>query len=170
MNEGHYLFGKVLCDLFDLPLEMYNWGIIPDMKYLTDDHYTWLLLHRVSLHGSKNIDYCIEIGKKRDKFLYIEKYHNAIECMILSHSYLDVFNGIVIPSYPKSYEVKYIPERMSKYIFSPLDDPDGIEDKFVDLMIDYETPAEFMKDMKKEYLDLPRNVGDMTKSILELYD
>lgn len=169
MNKGHYIIGKVICKEFDAPAELSNWGIIPDMKYLTENYYGWLLLHRISLHGIPNINYCIEKGKESEKFTYIDEYHDLIEFLIMTHSYLDTFNGIIIPSYPKSVEVKYIPKRFFKYIFNPLDDPDGLEDKFTEIARKYNSIHNLKQKIKKEYYDLPQRKGEITDSILELY-
>lgn len=165
MNEGHYIFGDVVCEHFNIPNKYRNWAAIPDMKYFSNNHYTWLLLHRWSLHGMPNIPICIEQGKQTAP--YEKEYEDIIELLVTSHTYLDVFNGPIVPSYPKSWEFKYIDDLKWKYIKDPLDDPDGLKEVFKDIMLS--NPSDLKHQLVKEYEKLPKH-GDITEAILELYE
>jgi len=169
MNEGHYVFADVVCEHFNIPERYKDWCAIPDMKYFSDDHYTWLLLHRWSLHGMPNIPTCIEQGKVTGYAPYSEKHRCAIETLVASHTYLDVFNGPVVPSYPNSFEFKYVDDLKWKYIKDPLNDPDGLREVFEDIVEPFVNIEDFKHHIIKEYDKLPKHSGKTTDAILELY-
>lgn len=172
MNEGHYIFGEVLCDHFDIPMDLHIWAKIPDAKIYKPDEFTRFLFHRWTLHGFSNVDTCIiKGGSESNKYEYKRKYDSEIRCMIISHTYLDLFNGPIVPSYPESRSINILPSHLFKYPLVALNDPpeEKLKETFESIIGTYSSADELAKDLKKEYKMLPNIEEKITNRIKDIY-
>jgi len=170
MNEGHLIFGKVFCEKFNLPEDLFVWAKAPDVAIWLDE-LSNVVFHRYTLHGLPNVDKAIKVARKKNVFVevdlersspyflpleYSEEFRSEVVTLVVSHSFLDTLNGPVPPSYPKSREFKLIPEQIKRYIRVALNDPDSLRDLFEDIIDDYDDQLRLREQMIREYNDLPR--------------
>jgi len=168
-KENHRLFGEIVADRFNLPKEGFvEWTIIPDMQYYKKSRLGNMVLHRFTSHGFRNIDVCIDQGKLHDSLIYKEEYDMYIRCLLMSHFYLDVFNWIIHPSYPRSWEFKFIWSQLPKILtFRTINDLD-MNDVFKEIIYSHDSIESLYITMIHEYTRLPRATGNI-KKILEKY-
>lgn len=171
MNEGHLIFGEVLCNYLDIPIDLHNWAKIPDAKFYKPNEFTNFLFHRWTLHGFANIDTCIVKGVESDKYRFEKKYEEEIRCLIASHTFLDLFNGPIVPSYPDSSSINLIPRQLPKYLLVALNDPadDDLREVFTEIVSEYECAPLLAHDFEVEYRQLPMKEGDMVRRIRNIY-
>jgi len=171
--ETHEVFGNLLVNRwYGEPDErLTNWAILPDKKYNKGTRFGTVLLHRWSLHGIRNIDATIEAGKQSGWVRYDKEHDTLIRCLIMSHYWLDLFNFVIHPSRPSSWDFKYIPEQVPKILtFGTVSDPTGVEDVLERMVDEHPRPEDLMMTMLKEYRDLPYRTGKYLKRVLQLYN
>jgi len=167
--SGHQKFGAAVCDRFDAPDELIEWAVVPDMGFWFTNPYKKKIFHRWTLHGLENVDKAIEMGKKRG-IEYSEEYSELIETILISHSYLDMFNGPLGPySYPNYLGLKIIPQQALYYPIVALSDPDGIGEVFLGMMGSVESLDE-LRSLMVDGLESPFSDHRwMTKAIMDAY-
>lgn len=170
MIRGHLLFGKKVCEHFDLPKHLYKWADAPDSGVWLKDGVINKLFHRFTLHGVSNIDRCIEVVRDKGLIEYDDDYEQEIKTLVISHTYLDTFNGFVIPSYPEAVEFKFIKENLPYYFTNCMEDPDGLGDAFDDILSEIDYISSLKAYLTVEYESLPQHHTWMTERILECYD
>ncbi len=162
-TEFHRMFAETMADRFNFPknFEFIEWSIVPDMRFYFD-MYWGRFFHRFTMHGLANIDFCKEKGKKLNDVEYIEKHEDAIDCMLVSHNYLDVLNFMVFPSYPYSLEFKFTPTKLIKFFNSE----NKVKKAFEEIINDHNSIIELTYSMKDEYSRLPWKTGKYLTKIL----
>lgn len=175
------MFGNVVVDKYDLPSDMREWARIPDygIWFKDPDRNKWM--HRFTLHGMGNVDKAIKIGRERELILYDKEYKSQILTMVVSHTFLDVFNCPILPSYPSSRSVKFTFKRIKAYSKIPVSifkkgepigppDPDeGWEELFREWLEEHGHEGLRMR-MVKEHNALPMKRGQLVNDVLSLYE
>ena len=180
-TETHKKFGRIILarylggydDLVSGPKNLLtNWTVLPDKKYNKGTRFGTVLLHRWSLHGIRNIDATIEAGKNAPDWVRYDKEHDTlIRCLIMSHYWLDLFNFVIHPSRPSSWDFKYIPDQVPKILtFGTVSDPAGIEDVLKRMVDEHPRLEDLLMTMLEEYMDLPDRTGEYLKRVLQLYN
>lgn len=176
----HEMFVEKVCEKFDRPKKYINWGRGPDYGYWFSD-FGNRVMHRFTLHGMKNIQSCIDLLREKDKFEYDEEDDDLIRVAVASHSYLDLFNFWVVPSYPKSGDLKYIPEQKGYYLKSgfshffperfqqPTPSQEEWGEAFEEILEWFDDLENLMIYLEEEYYRQPDRKGCVTKKILDLY-
>lgn len=171
MNRyGHIKFGKIVCEEFDVPKEYKEWAVAPDYKFIWRTKEQNKYLHRFTYHGMPNVDKLIEKARKSDSFPYRDEYKEEIELMVVSHSFFDLFNSIIVPSYPKNSKFKYVPG-MGKYYLKPrVKDPDELESLFRYFVRERGSPTRLKTEMLVDYKLLPNSEGELVTALKNHYD
>lgn len=171
-KEGHRKFGKIFVEEYDVPIDP-EWARAPDYGVWFKEESLNYIFHRFTLHGMSNVDKTIELIKERDLINYKEEYRDEIRTLVVSHNFLDLFNGIIFPSCPSSLEFKLIPNQILKYPIVCLDDPDNLDKIFREIITDsFSEERDVIGlniNMRKEYSDLPWEKGKLIKKILKHY-
>jgi len=170
--SGHRSFGRQLCKRFEVPdrREYRDWSIVPDMRFWWETRRQNRYLHRFTLHGMPNVGKAVERGAESDLVKWKDEYEDEIRALVVSHSFLDLFNAPIVPSYPRSRDFKYIPKQKRRYIKVALNDPPHLDELFKDMLLGFETPLEVEEQMRAEYHALPDEKGWMVRKIEEHYD
>lgn len=168
--NAHRMFGYVISDRFDLPYRGFiEWTILPDMRYYQDRYFKYLLFHRWTLHGPENIETVIDQGKESRYVEYYEAYDLYIRCLIMSHTYLDLFNYVIHPSYPGNTRFKYIKEQIPLILrFRTLKAPKGLKEVLMEMASLHQNPHDLLHTMLLEYYALPEKKY-WIRQILKLY-
>ena len=169
--DAHKLFGEIIARRFNQPLDGYlNWTIIPDIYR---DHHTYagnLLLHRWSLHGPGNIGEAIRQGIDSCQVEYRDCRKVYIRALILSHTYLDLLNFVIHPSWPNSWGFTYVPGQVSRILtLRSLHTPEGLENALDRMCGLHASLDDLHMTMLTEYWSLPRITGYYMQEILRLY-
>ena len=177
----HELFVEKMCEEFDKPKKYTNWATAPDYGFWLKSRGANRFGHRFTLHGFDNVLPAIDVLKGEDKFEYDLEYDTMIRTGVASHTFLDLFNFYVVPSYPKSSDLAYLPDRTGYYIkcgfshFNPktyqqthptLEEWDRT---FESIVSEYENIEDLNLAMVEEFYALP-DKGWMIERILELYN
>lgn len=168
-KSGHRKFGKAICERFDIPIEYKEWTIAPDLRFIWVTERQNRYLHRFTYHGMDNVKSVIEKSIEKDILPYEDKYSNEVLTLVASHTFADLFNGPIIPSYPNNYKFKWVPGHKRKYLKVALNDPDNLDDFFENLLSLYRHPEELTINMIREYRELPYRKGWMVKKFEEHY-
>ena len=180
-KDAHLIFGEKFCQRFDIPEKYAIWAYAPDLGYYFGDELA-TFLHRFTLHGFKNANKCIELLRETDQSGYIFPYNTdndkAIQVLVYSHSYLDLFNAPLLPSFPYRREYTSIPSQKSYYAKSaisyaipgwdPWPDRDKLADRFEEILATFYSIDAFESSIILETELLPTH-GFITKRILDLY-
>ncbi len=169
ISEGHKAFGRALNEVFDVPERFIKWTVGPDYGYWLKYGGLRKIFHRFTLHGLDNVENCIQLLKSEDKFIYDEDYRLEIEFMVASHSYLDLFNGPIGPSYKSNLEFKGIPRQTKHYLRPLAKPPDGLEEALEEGLKEFKTIEEAKGFIEEEYQNIPGEYRYFTKNILTLY-
>lgn len=174
---GHKTFGEEFCEHFDVPQEYYVWAYAPDWGYyLSHEHNVYL--HRFTLHGFNNVQTCINLLKDKVHFPYDDEYLDVINALVVSHTYLDLFNNYIVPSYPRSGTFKGLPEQRGYYLKVLLgyikgDVPKPSEQEyrnaFKKILNGFSDPWDIEWYMTEEFKGLPQNRTQITEILLDIY-
>jgi len=170
--KSHRLFGRLIASRYEQPIEGYlEWTIMPDMKYFKEYWWRHVVFHRMSLHGVDNIEAVIEHGRQFPQYVeYDEALKDYIDCLIMTHNYLDLFNFIIFPSWPASTHTALIRSQLPRIItLRTIEAPDGLEKVLTQMVRQHRDPKDLYKTMLYEYLALP-DIGWYMRQILELYE
>jgi len=167
---SHRLFGRIIAEQYGLPIAGYiEWTIMPDMQYYKDSYWRHILLHRISLHGPENIGVVIDQGRQSRYVVYKEGWELYIRCLVMSHSFLDLFNFIIVPSYPGKFGFTFIREQLPRILsLTTIEAPDGLSDALRLMVSHHRGPEDLLHTMLLEYRELPK-VGWYMEQILKLY-
>jgi len=168
-TSGHLSFGTSFCNRFDIPIEYNYWAIAPDYGYFFEHDFIIPFTHRFTLHGYPNIEECFRLFKDNSDFDYDSEFEYEIYALIMSHTYLDLFNAPIFPSYPKHREFKYLKNHKKFYITPWLSDPDNITDVFEEVIWEFDTVDSVINYFLDEYERLPNEKTFFTDKILEAY-
>jgi len=169
LTEGHRKFGRAVVEEFELSEELVEWAVAPDYGYLFSKPEGNKIIHRWTVHGLSNVDKCIDLLKDKDQFYYREELNKQIETLIVSHNFLDLFNFIIHPSYPKNRKFKYIPDQTKRLWRVGWEDPYDLDILFSRIVKEYETVEELGIKMIEEYNLLPKEKGHLVKWIEAWY-
>ena len=155
--KTHRMFGYMIADHFDMPVyDFIEYTILPDLRFYQDYFLKHVLFHRWTLHGPENIDAVIEKGKKSKYVKYNPEHDKYIRCLIMSHSYLDLFNFVLHPSYPGNYSFTYIRSQLAKIItFRTVRTPKGLDIVLNKMIRLHKDPYDLFHTMLIEYRSLP---------------
>ena len=168
----HQRFGHLLLQRFAISEDpkLVNWAILPDKKYHYDSFFQSVLLHRWSLHGPENIPAAIEEGKQSELVTYSKELKPLIWCLLMSHSYLDLFNFILHPSRPNKFTFTWIPNQLHRFFtLQTVKEPDGILNVLQSMLDQTPHYEDLSYLMLTEYRNLP-SIGVWMKEILSLYN
>jgi len=168
MNEGHRIFGDKVIEKFDLPIDR-EWAVAPDYGVWFEDPDVNKFLHRFTLHGMGNVKKCIDVIREKGLIDYDQEYESEIRALVVSHSFLDLFNAPILPSYPKSNDVKVVFKHILKYPKFGLNDPPGLGELFEEIVEESSSIFDLETKMRKEYKMLPWKKGELTEKIVEHY-
>jgi len=169
--SGHRKFGEVFIEHYDLPIDK-EWARAPDYGIYFEDSDVNKYLHRFTLHGMDNVEYCIKKIREKGLIEYDDDYKDEIRCLVVSHTFLDLFNFLIFPSYPKCKEFKFIPKQLRRYPIVALDDPDNLDILF-ECIINRLNDSDSLKlesKMRVEYDNLPWKSGELINEIVEHYE
>jgi len=168
--QSHRMFGKIIAEQYGLPIHNYlEYTILPDLRYYKESYFKYVFFHRWTLHGPENIDTVIDQGKYLRYVEYNAEYDNYIKCLIMSHSYLDLFNFIIHPSYPGNYGFTYIRSQLPKiFTFRAIKAPKGLDNVLQDIVKSHSGPFDLFHTMLIEYRCLPEKKY-WVRQILKLY-
>jgi len=169
LSSGHRCFGEVFCDKFGIPDKYKIWARAPDFGYWLKDRKWNYYLHRFTLHGYPNSFNCIKLFKNDDRFPYDEDYCYEISVLVRSHTYLDLFNSFLVPSYPNSADFKYIKEQHKTYLEPMSDDPDNIKEIFEEVLDSFTGVSDLDVYFTNEFTRLPEEKTFFTEKIIEGY-
>ncbi len=169
MNEGHLIFGDKIIEKFDLTIDR-QWAMAPDYGVWFEDRDVNLFLHRFTLHGMDNVEKCINVVREKGLIEYDPDRREEIRTLVVSHSFLDLFNGIVVPSYPGSTDLKFVFDQVRRYRSFALDDPSGLDELFEEIVGEFNSLQDLEEKMKEEYKMVPWKTGEMTDRIVEHYE
>lgn len=108
-SYSHILFANSLLTVTSKNIQYNIWSVSPDV-----DLGDGTLLHRYRTHRISSIPYLYE--QLKDYYINLDK--DAIVTSIISHIYIDVFNGFVFP-YEIHRPVFQNPKIFSKFIQNP---------------------------------------------------
>lgn len=168
--DAHRTFGRIIADQYGKPVDGYmDWTILPDLRYYKESYFKYLIFHRWTLHGPENINVVIDQGKHSSRVTYDEENDYYIRCLIMSHSFLDLFNFVLHPSYPGAYGLVYIPQQLWRIMtFQAMKAPSGLARVLQEMASLHSGPADLFYTMLGEYRALP-NKGYWIKQLLKLY-
>lgn len=169
LYDEHMKYGEIFCEHFDIDKDFSNWSTVPDYKFYLKSKMQNKFFHRFTNHGVDNTIHTVKLAKDNDKFYFDKDYLPEIYHLVLSHSYLDLFNSIIIPSYPNNYEFNYIPEQWVQYITPLSSAPDDISEAFKSIIYEYNDVNMLTENLAYEYRNLPGTVCRYTKEILSYY-
>jgi len=169
LSSGHRCFGEVFCDKYGIPDEYKIWARAPDFGYWLKDRNWNYFLHRLTLHGYPNAYNCIKLFKYDDRFPFEEKYGYEISVLVRSHTYLDLFNGFLIPSYPNSKDFKYIKEQYRTYLKPMIEDPVNVKEIFEEALYKFDRVTDLDIYLTNEFNRLPEEKTFFTEKIIEGY-
>ena len=165
------LFGRIIATKYEKPVWGFlEWTIIPDMKYFKDSAWRHTILHRTSLHGIGNIDAVIEHGKAFPQYVnYVPSEDDYIRCLIMSHNWLDLFNFIIHPSWPKNWHFVFIRENLRNiFMGRTIQAPKELAVVLEKMVKEHKNAWDLYHTMLIEYLNLP-DVGWYMRQVLNLY-
>jgi len=168
----HKIFGEMVLRQYNIPLDLklINWAVLPDKRYGYDSFFQSVLLHRWSFHGIENIPAAIEEGKRSDLVTYSEELKSLIWCLLMSHSYLDLFNFILHPSRPNKFTFTWIPNQLHRFFtLQTVKEPDGTLNVLQSMLDQTPHYKDLSYLMLTEYRNLP-SIGVWMKEILSLYN
>jgi len=168
MNEGHLIFGEKVVEKFDLPIDT-SWALALDYGVWFESHDINLYLHRLTLHGMDNVEKCMEVMRETGLIEYDPEYREEIRTLVVSHSFLDLFNGPILPSYPSSTDFKFIFDQLGSYAKVALNDPPLLDELFEEIVDEADSLSDLEEMMIEEYEMLPWKKGKLTERILEHY-
>jgi len=168
VNEGHLIFGDEVIERFQIPIDR-EWTIAPDYGVWFEDPDVNKLLHRFTLHGMGNVEKCIDVIREKGLIEYDQEYEDEIRALVMSHSFLDLFNGPILPSYPRSTDVKFVYKHILKYPRVALNDPSGLDELFEEIVGESSSIFDLEKKMREEYEMVPWETGELTQKIVEHY-
>lgn len=169
--DAHRLFGEIIARRFGKPVDGYlDWTVIPDMYRKHHTYSGYLLLHRWSLHGPRNIGEAISQGIQSGQVEFRRSQVAYIRALIMSHTFLDLFNFVIHPSWPDSWDFKYVPGQVGRILsFRSLRTPAGLETALDRMVGMHASPGDLFWTMLWEYQGLPRVTGLHVREILRLY-
>jgi len=168
MNEGHLIFGDKVIERFDLPIDR-KWAMAPDYGVWFEEPDVNKLLHRLTLHGMDNVEKCIDAVREKGLIEYDTDRRDEIRALVVSHSFLDLFNAPIGPSYSRSWDFKFVFEQLLSYTKVALDDPPGLDGLFGEIVGECNSLADLEKKMREEYEMAPWEKGELTDRIVEHY-
>jgi len=154
---SHRLFGHTIAEQYGLPVYRFlEYTILPDLEFYQRSVFKYFLFHRWALHGPENIDAVIEKGKRSRYVKYDSQYDGYIRCLIMSHTYLDLFNFVIHPSYPGKYGVTFIRSQLPKILtFRTVVAPKGLKEVLQEMAQLHRDPYDLFHTMLIEYRALP---------------
>jgi len=176
----HEKFAEKICEKFDKPKKYTVWALAPDHGFWLNTYRANRLGHRFTLHGFDNVNKAIELLKEKALFHYSAEDEDIIKTAVASHTFLDLFNFWVVPSYPNSSDFRGIKEQRKYYIKSGFShffpksyqQPNPSKDEWVEvfdeILDEFDSIEELDKDMRYEFYKLPYK-GFMIEKILKLY-
>jgi len=170
--ESHRMFGRLIANQYDEPVDGYlEWTIMPDMQYFKLSAWRHTFLHRTSLHGADNIDAVIAHGKRFPQYVrYSPSRAKYIRCLIMSHSYLDLFNFIIHPSWPHNRHFRFLWRQIPRiFKLGTLFAPPGLRDVLAQMVRQHRNAWDLYHTMLMEYLGAPEE-GLYVQKILKLYE
>jgi len=168
MNEGHLIFADKVIERFDLPIDR-EWAMAPDYGVWFEEPEVNRYLHRFTLHGMNNVEKCIDVMRQKGLIEYHADRRKEIRALVVSHSFLDLFNGPVVPSYPSSIDFKFVFDQLSRYSDVALDDPPWLDELLEEMVDEVDSLSDLEKKMIEEYEMLPWKKGELTERIVEHY-
>ena len=168
MNEGHLIFGDEVIEKFDLTIDR-EWAMAPDYGVWFEEPDVNRLLHRFTLHGMDNVEKCIDAVRENCLIEYDKKYEDEIRALVVSHSFLDLFNAPIVPSYSRSCDFKVVFDQLLSYTKVALDDPPGLDGLFEKIVGECNSPVDLENKMREEYEMAPEKKGELTQKIVEHY-
>ena len=168
MNEGHLIFGDKVIEKFDLTINK-EWARAPDYGVWFEEPDVNRYLHRFTLHGMENVVKCIDAIRENGLIEYDAECRDKIRALVVSHSFLDLFNAPIVPSYSGSWDFKFVFEQLVSYTKVALDDPPGLDGLFEEIVGESNSLVGLEKKMREEYEMAPWEMGELTQKIVEHY-
>lgn len=168
LSSSHKMFGMVVSKTFDVDVD-WNWARAPDYGIWFKSPKVNKYLHRFTLHGLPNIYKTIEIIRDKELLDFKISNYGAILCLVVSHNYLDLFNGPIMLSYPYNYEIKYIKEQIPYYKGYSIKDPKDVKELFTDIVNSFDSIEDLTEEMVNEYKSLPQKHSGLTQTIIDFY-
>jgi len=168
MNEGHLIFGDKVIEKFDITINR-EWARAPDYGVWFEEPDVNKLLHRFTLHGMDNVEKCIDAIREKGLIEYDKKYEDEIRALVVSHSFLDLFNAPIVPSYSRFWDFKFVFEQFLSYTKVALDDPPGLDGLFEKIVDESRSLSDLEQKMREEYEMVPWKKGELTEKIVEHY-
>ncbi len=168
MNEGHLIFGDKVIEKFDLTIDR-EWAMAPDYGVWFEEPDVNRFLHRLTLHGMENVERCIDAIREKDLIEYDADRRDEIRALVVSHSFLDLFNTPIVPSYSRSSDFKFVFDQLLSYTKVALDDPPGLDGLFEKIVGESNSLVDLESRMRKEYEMAPWEEGELTEKIVEHY-
>ena len=167
-TQDHIYFALLVVEKFDMTIttRLTDWSIVPDMNLYFGGLWN-TILHRATLHGMGNITFCKQKGESLADVRYFKKYDKLIECLLVSHNYLDMLNSIILPSYPDSSEIKFLPAQFKSYF--TFKTPNEVYNVMNCLVSEHECIESLTETMRSEYHNLPFRVGRFYKYFTEVF-
>jgi len=167
--SGHRKFGRAICKKFDLPIKYREWARAPDFRFIWKTHKQNKYLHRFTYHGMDNVEDVIGKTIEKKMLPYEDKYSKEVVALVASHTFADLFNAPIVPSYPNNLKFKWVPKHKRKYIKVALDDPKNLDELFEDIISSFRQPEDLTDRMVREYRDLPSRKGWLIRIIEKHY-
>jgi len=168
MNEGHLIFGDKVIERFQIPIDR-EWAMAPDYGVWFEEPDVNRFLHRFTLHGMDNVEKCIDAVREKGLIEYDADRRDEIRALVVSHSFLDLFNAPIVPSYSRSSDFKFVFDQLLSYTKVALDDPPGLDGLFEKIVGESNSLVDLESRMRKEYEMAPWEEGELTEKIVEHY-